>query len=147
MVERILFQRPLTNVMFTAPLHIMLALLMAVPLHFCCWMGLMKVPETGEACMACHQFLSPEELPAKPEPAKDRHCECCDGTLQRDLTPVALHAPRPALHELPFIAWDGMTDMLLPGQVFVSQRQRLHEERPPPQAGVPLYERHCALLI
>jgi hypothetical protein len=133
--------------MSAAPLQIMLALLMAVPLHFCCWMGLMKVADTGEAYMACRQFLLPEELPAEPEPAKDRHCECCEGTLQRDVASVARHAPRPVLHELPFVAWDGMTGLLLPVQVLVSQRHHLHDERPPPQAGVPLYQRHCALLI
>ncbi|GEP42800.1 hypothetical protein [Brevifollis gellanilyticus] len=130
-------------------LQIMLALLMAVPLHFCCWMGLMKPAGGEEACMSCHQFLTPEErseLPAVP-PAKDRHCECCDGTLQRDQTPVALSAPKALLHVLPMIPWAEVSYVLLPVLAPVSQRHILADERPPPDPKVPLYQRHCALLI
>ncbi|MES2595621.1 MAG: hypothetical protein V4662_09815 [Verrucomicrobiota bacterium] len=130
-------------------LQIMLALLMAVPLHFCCWMGLMKASEGEEACMACHQFLTPEErseVPAAP-PAKNRHCECCDGTLQRDQTPIALHAPKAVLHALPVIPWVDIFDVLQPDLAPVSQGHVLAPKRPPLDLKVPLYQRHCALLI
>lgn len=129
-------------------LQIMLALLMAVPLHFCCWMGLMKPAAGEESCMACHQFLTAEErseLPAAP--ANDRHCECCDGTLQRNQSPVALSVPQPPLHLLPVIPWAEASQLSLSAQTLVSQRSHLPDERPPPQRSVPLYHRHCALLI
>ncbi len=133
----------------TSALQIMLALLMAVPLHFCCWMGLMKPVEGEEACTACHQFLTPEErseLPAAP-PANNRHCECCDGTLQRGQTPVALNAPKAVLHVLPLIPWVDDIGIPLADSSPVSQQHILADERPPPDPTVPLYQRHCALLI
>lgn len=135
--------------MSASAIQILLALLMAVPLHFCCWMGLMK-PATGEeTCMACHQFLTPEErseLPAAP-PANDRHCECCDGTLLRDQTPVAIGAPKAVLHVLLVIPWADNACLVPSNLAPISQRHVLADERPPPDPRVPLYQRHCALLI
>ncbi len=123
----------------------LLAILMAVPLHFCCWLGLMDRQEEG-GCMACHQFLEPEEMPLLPAPS-DRHCECCDGTLQRDSSPLVLTAPRPLLVEQPSLAWE--RDAVEPGFVrpAVSSDSIRVCEHPPPRNKAPLYLRHCRLLI
>lgn len=123
----------------------LLAILMAVPLHFCCWMGLMDRQEEG-GCMACHQFLEPEERPLQPAPS-GRHCECCDGTLRRDISPLALTAPRPLPVEQPSMAWEH--GALEPGfiRLVVSGDSLRLCEHPPPRNKPPLYQRHCRLLI
>lgn len=126
-------------------LQSLLALLMAVPLHFCCWMGLMGNEEEG-ACMACHQFLSPEEMPLMPAPLK-RHCECCDGTLQRSTSPDMLTVPRPLPVEQPPLVWSHVSKGFFPDQDILSGWQPRAEEHPPPWPAVPLYQRHCALLL
>jgi len=129
-------------------LQIMLALLMAVPLHLCCWLGLMKPAAGEESCTACHQFLTAEELAQLPAPpAPKRNCECCDGTLERGQTPAIVSAPRAGLHVLPGTPWLDTACVLLPDPAYLSQRHRLPDERPPPPRAEPLYLRHCALLI
>lgn len=123
----------------------LLAILMAVPLHFCCWLGLMDRQEEG-GCTACHQFLEPEEMPMRPAPS-DRHCECCDGTLRRDTSPLALTAPRPLLVEQPSVAWEGGAEEPDFVRPVVSGGGIRMCEHPPPRNKVPLYQRHCRLLI
>ena len=126
--------------------QIALALLMAVPVHLCCWMGLMKAPEQ-ETCMACHQFLSPEEREAEPTPQPDRHCECCDGVLVRDVHPMMVAVPKPLLHEISGGKWDVFSDLGPPVWQKSFQQRLPFCEHSPPNQGVPLYHRHCTLLI
>jgi hypothetical protein len=123
----------------------LLAVLMAVPLHFCCWLGLMDRREEG-GCMACHQFLEPEEKPLQPAPS-DRHCECCDGTLQRDTSPLVLTAPRPLLVEQLSMSWEHGSETLSLVRPAVSGASIRVCEHPPPWNNAPLYQRHCRLLI
>jgi hypothetical protein len=123
----------------------LLATLMVVPLHFCCWLGLMDRQEEG-GCMACHQFLEPEEKPLQPAPS-DRHCECCDGTLQRDTSPLVLTAPRPLLVEKLSMAWELGAEALPLARPAVSIASLRVCEHPPPRNKAPLYQRHCRLLI
>lgn len=132
------------------PLQIMLALLMAVPLHLCCWAGLMKTPASAElGCMACHSFLTEAEhqtLPAAPAP-EERHCECCADTLLRSLSPEALTAPQVVLLELPFHLPLDEAAPHRPQAMQTSPRPPLPCVRPPPGALVPLYQLQCSRLI
>jgi hypothetical protein len=126
--------------------QLLLALLMAVPLHLCCWTGLMKT-EDAAACSACHQFLTDEERSAESAPPPPRHCECCDDTLQRDLTPSAIAAPRPLLSELPLFTWVAPEHLLQTASVENSPRQHVRDGHSPPAGYAPLYQRYCALLL
>jgi hypothetical protein len=126
--------------------QLLLALLMAVPLHLCCWMGLMKV-ENEAACSACHQFLNAEGSASESAPPPPRHCECCDDTLQRDLTPSAIAAPRPLFSELPLFTWVAPEHPLQAGSPENSPRQHVRDGHSPPAGFAPLYQRYCALLL
>lgn len=129
------------------PLQFMLALLMAVPLHLCCWAGLMKTAADEQSCMACHQFLTEAERQALPEPAPARHCECCDDTLLRGLTPDVLAAPQLVLRELTFYLPPDEARQHLPAAAESFQKPRLTFGRPPPGVVVPLYQLQCSRLI
>lgn len=131
------------------PFQFMLALLMAVPLHLCCWAGLMKTAPVEPGCMACQLFLSEAERQALPaEPAPARHCECCDDTLLRSLSPDALTAPQVVLLELPFHLPLDEAAPHRPRAMQTSQRPALPFERPPtPGPVLPLYQLQCSRLI
>ncbi|MBV6498129.1 MAG: hypothetical protein CJBNEKGG_00343 [Prosthecobacter sp.] len=143
--ERMMACRHPTVPMSRAVIQSLLAILMAVPLHFCCWLGLMDRQEEG-GCMACHQFLEPEERPLQPAPS-DRHCECCDGTLQRDAAPLVPTVPRPVLVELSFMDGELGAEVSALARSAVCSVHALVCEHPPPRNEAPLYQRHCRLLI
>ena len=126
--------------------QLMLALLMAVPLHLCCWVGLMGA-EPEAPCPACLQFLAPEERAEETAPTPDRHCECCDGTLERDLTPPAIAAPLPPTNDLPAFAWSTPRPWMQSAKADLSRQNLCREVHAPPRDGVPFYQRHCALLL
>ncbi len=123
-----------------------LALLMAVPLHLCCWGGLMGA-EPEAPCPACLQFMTPEERAAETAPEPVRHCECCDDTLQRDLSPAAITTPRPTTNDLPAIVWGRPESWITSTTADISRQHLCREDHSPPPYGVPIYRRHCALLL
>lgn len=124
------------------------AVLMAVPLHLCCWTGMMHAAEDDAACTGCHQFLDPSELPPRHQaPGPDRHCACCDDTLLRQAAPAAVTAPKTAVNDLPSAAWPPQW-MLAPPPSAASHAPLFpNAHAPPDPGGVPLYQRHCALLL
>ncbi|MCA1963174.1 MAG: hypothetical protein LDL31_04425 [Prosthecobacter sp.] len=127
----------------------MLAMLMAVPLHLCCWTGMMQAAGAEEACMGCHQFLEPGEVPPlHSESQPDRHCACCEDTLLRQPLPSSVSAPKVKLLELPVTAWpvtwDGAWHEVMR---WISAYGFPNAHAPPMAEAVPLFQRHCALLL
>ncbi len=128
-----------------------LAVLMAVPLHLCCWSGMMQATEREEEmCPACRAMVSDAEAPATPAngPDPERHCACCDDTLLRDVSPAAITAPRAVVLELPSLAWLPPTALaLMSSQVWHEQQAHLHAQGPPLAQTVPLFRLHGAWLL
>lgn len=135
---------------FQPLMQTLLAMLMAVPLHLCCWTGRMQAAEAEEACTGCHQFLEPSELPAPghQEHSPDKHCACCEDTLLRQAAPAAIAAPRIILQELPHAAWSPCSLPMQAGWAEAPHSAFPNAQGPPdPGRRVPLFQRHCALLL
>lgn len=120
-----------------------LALLMGVPLCWCCWMSTPAAAAEVESCPACKLADSEPGLPAAP--THDR--PCCTGLNERNISPDIAAAPRLVLVDLQAWVWMRPDDLAPPTQAeLLSLGQGAHE-RGPPRPGAPLYERHCALLL
>ena len=119
------------------------ALLMAVPLCWCCLAPALIAAEPEE-CPACHQFAEPADA-AKSAPAQ-RDCPCCASRIQRELTPKAAVAPR-------LVPVDLQTAVWLPASAgpfapsLTRQATGWRQERAPPGRLAPVYQRHCARLL
>ena len=119
----------------------LMALLMAVPMCWCC---LAQVLPTETECMSCHQFLLPEDMPKQHEPDSD--CPCCQGTLERNLFPDIAAAPRLVLVDLQTWVWSPVEEALPPTRWEQGAGHRLIANHGPPRKVVPLYRQHCSML-
>ncbi|SKA96508.1 hypothetical protein SAMN02745166_02401 [Prosthecobacter debontii] len=133
--------------MFRQISSIVSALIMALPMCWCCMVQAMPAaPQPEEAaCPACHQDAAPAHTPATPA---EKHCPCCVEMTPRDLSPDAVQAPRPLFSVQSLALWPSSMDTwLLPPH---KQERDVHTWHPP-QSGLPwhppLYQQHCALLI
>ncbi len=134
--------------MITRLTQYFMVLLIGVPMYLCCQVrGMTAAPAAAVAaeCSGCHKFAEPEEAPATPAPEKG--CVCCDGLLQRNLSPDITSAPRLVLVDLQAWVRVWSEDLLPP-----SWREHCMRVNPavvdhgPPRHAVPLFIQHCALL-
>lgn len=132
---------------FRRIIQLTMALLMAVPACGCCLsQSLAADAPSAENCMACHQFLLPEDQPAhEPEPGTD--CPCCLDTLERTLTPDSVSVTTQSSPLLqPLVAWP---DLDLDGNLCQTVRRAAQPSwnHPPRSSAVPRYHQFCALLL
>ena len=132
--------------MFTRFTQSMMALLMAVPMCWCCLAQALPAREVETECMSCHKFLLPEDMPKQHEPKSD--CPCCQGTLERNLSPDIAAAPRLVLVDLQTWVWSPVEEVLPPTRWEQQEKGlTLPTNHGPPRTAAPRYHQHCALLI
>lgn len=130
--------------MFTRFTQSIMVLLMAVPMCWCCLAQALPAREIEKDCMSCHKFLLPEDMPKQHEPKSD--CPCCQGTLERNLSPDIAAAPRLVLVDLQTWVWPPVEEML-PAICWAPEAAfRLIANHGPPRTVVPLYRQHCSML-
>lgn len=130
--------------MFTRITQSMMALLMAVPMCWCCLAQALPAREVETECMSCHKFLLLEDMPKQHEPKSD--CPCCQGTLERNLSPDIAAAPRLVLVDLQTWVWQPVEEVL-PAMGWVREAGlRLIPNHGPPRASTPHYRQHCSML-
>jgi hypothetical protein len=132
---------------FRRIIHLTMALLMAVPACGCCLsQSLAADSPSAENCMACHQFLLPEDQPAH-EQESGTDCPCCLDMLERTLTPesVSLTIQSAPLLQ-PLVVWP---DLYLHGNLCQTVRLDVQPSwnHPPRSSAVPRYHQFCTLLL
>jgi hypothetical protein len=129
--------------MFTHLSSYLSALLMALPMCWCCMVQAMPEAAEESACPHCHLEASKEAPPAGSCPAS----ACCYDSHERTVSPDTAAAPRLVLMDLPVALWQ-LTENELPpqGRELDNLPAALLEEKPG-QRHPPLYHQHCALLI
>lgn len=135
------------TMIFRRIIQLTMALLMAVPACGCCLsQSLAADAPSAENCMACHQFLLPEDQPAH-EPESGTDCPCCLDTLERTLTPESVSVTTQSTPLLqPLVAWP---DLALDGNLCQTVRLAAQPswDHPPRSSAVPRYHQFCSLLI
>lgn len=129
--------------MFARLTHFFMALLMAVPMCLC---GVAQAKEETGSCMACHKFLLPEDKPAD-QPTHQSDMPCCQGTLERNLSPDTTATPRLVLVDLQPWLWQRAEESFLPETGHELSLSQFIKNHGPPRLQVPLYYLHSALLI
>jgi len=121
------------------------SLIMAVPMCWCCIAGAIPAASgEAETCASCKQFSENGHIPEAPAPEQD--CACCDGLLQRDLSPHAAAAPRLVLVDLQAVVWPRTVGVLLPMWRELAHLHLCTVGHRPLSSAAPLYHQHCALL-
>jgi hypothetical protein len=123
--------------------QLLMALLMAVPMC-CCAAEQASVEESS--CKACHEFLLPEDRPTD-QPAHRSDMPCCQGTLERNLSPKATATPRNVPVDLLPCLWQRAVDTYSHQMGTQSSERQLVQNHGPPQIKAQLYYQHCALLL
>jgi hypothetical protein len=120
-----------------------MALLMAVPMCWCC---VSQAKEAETSCTACHKFLLPEDRPTQ-QPAHHSDMPCCQGTLERNLSPDTTATPRLVLVDLQPWLWQRAEENFLPKLSIQLSLSQLIQNHGPPRIEAPFYVQHCALLL
>jgi hypothetical protein len=129
--------------MFARHTQFFMALLMAVPM---CWCSIAQANVDTGSCMGCHKFLLPEDKPAD-QSTHQSDMPCCQGTIERNLSPDTTATPRLVLVDLQPWLWQRAEDTFLPQMGSQPSMRQLVQNHGPPQVKAPLYHQHCALLI
>ncbi len=129
--------------MLTRLTQFLMALLMAAPM---CWCSIAQASFEEVSCMACQKFLLPEDRPTD-QPAHRSDMPCCQGTLERNLSPDTTATPRLVLVDLQPWLWQRAEETFLPQMGSQPSVRQLAQNHGPPQVKAPLYHQHCALLI
>ncbi len=128
--------------MFTRLTQFLMVLLMAVPMCWCC---MAKALPTKTECLSCHKFLLPEDAP-KDQPAHESDCPCCQGPLERKLSPDIAAAPRLVLVDLQTWVWLPVAVVLPPLSWELQTGLQLALNHRSSRSVTPLYLNYCALL-
>lgn len=123
--------------------QLLMALLMAVPM---CWCSVAQASAEEGSCMACHKFLLPEDRPTD-LPAHKSDMPCCQGTLERNLSPDTTATPRLMLVDLQPWQWQLAEETFSPETSHELSLSQFIKNHGPPRLQVPLYYLHSALLI
>ena len=131
--------------MFTRLTQSLMVLLMAVPMCWCCMAKALPSPAAKTDCLSCHKFLLPEDMP-QDKPAPDSDCPCCQGTLERNISPDIAAAPRLILVDLQAWVWLAVEEDLPPLKFVQADYLQTARNHGPPRLATPLYHLHCSLL-
>ena len=135
-----------TSVMVQRYTQSLMALLMAVPMCWCCLAQVLPVQADDKDCSSCHKFLLPEDRPQK-QSAPSSDCPCCVGTLERALSPDIAAAPSLVLVDLQTPVWQPVEGRLQPTrrQLVIGQKSTASDLVR--RMAVPFYQQHCSLLL
>ena len=96
--------------------------------------------------MGCHKFLLPEDKPAD-QSTHQSDMPCCQGTIERNLSPDTTATPRLVLVDLQPWLWQRAEETFFLEKGHELSLSQFIKNHGPPRLQASLYYLHSALLI
>lgn len=115
---------------------LVLTLCIGLPMCWCC----LTAPQQEEVASCCAK-----KQHSASEHSQEPNCPCAKHENARDVAATFVNAPAPALKLLAEPVWHALSPLSLTSGAMANHAPR--HDHGPPLRTMPLYSRHCALLI